>query len=263
MSFLPAHRVVEAPGARPERTVWFLHGILGSSRNWRGFARRLVESRPWWRAVLVDLRNHGESTGAPGPHTLEACAADLETLLPAPDAVCGHSFGGKVALVFARDHRPRPAALWVLDSPPGRVPAGERRIEAVFDLVDRLRMPVRERAEVARAFSGAGHDAAFASWMTTNLRPVEGGFAWTFDPVAAREMIGSYFEWDLWPFVEASPTGLDLHFVRGGASDRWSDEELARLERAPVARHVLPGAGHLLHADDPSGLLAILEANGF
>lgn len=263
MTFLPAHHTIEAPGSVPERTVWFLHGILGSSRNWRGFARRLVEARPAWRAVLVDLRNHGDSKGAPEPHTVEACAADLARLAPAPDAVCGHSFGGKVAAIFARDHRPRPRALWILDAPPGRVAPGERPVQAVLDVVARMALPIRSRAEVPRAFAGAGFDASLASWMTTNLRPVEGGFAWTFDPAAAREMIESYAACDLWPFVESPPAGLDVHVVRGGASDRWSAADLERLTRARVSRHVLEGAGHFLHGDDPAGLLAILIANGF
>ena len=33
--------------------------------------------------VLVDLRNHGSSHPAPGPHTLEQCAQDLVTVLAA------------------------------------------------------------------------------------------------------------------------------------------------------------------------------------
>ena len=79
----------------------FLHGILGSGANWRTFARRFVEAKPTWRAVLVDLRKHGASQDFPAPHTLVACADDLRALeksIGRFDGVLGHSFGGKVAL---------------------------------------------------------------------------------------------------------------------------------------------------------------------
>lgn len=48
-----------------------------------GFARRLVAGFPHWQVVCIDLRCHGESAalGLRGPHTLEAAAADVITLL--------------------------------------------------------------------------------------------------------------------------------------------------------------------------------------
>ena len=102
--FVPHALVV--PADRPQgRLALVLHGILGSHKNWRMFARGLAERLPGWRFALVDLRNHGASAGAPGPHTLSACADDLERLAEqlgaAPEVVIGHSFGGKVALEVA------------------------------------------------------------------------------------------------------------------------------------------------------------------
>ena len=138
-----------------------LHGIYGACRNWGSVARRLVRARPDWSVVLVDLRSHGRSPRL-SPHTLDACADDLLRLearlvLPA-DAVLGHSFGGKVALVYARarvegsgrgagvPHRasepgrlaksPRREAykcrqLWIVDSSPGSGdPAGSAMADA-------------------------------------------------------------------------------------------------------------------------------------
>src|SRR4051812_24710793 len=58
-----AHTRVAAPGRTPERWLLVLHGIYGAGRNWGSIARRLVEARPEWGAVLVDLRMHGQSRG--------------------------------------------------------------------------------------------------------------------------------------------------------------------------------------------------------
>src|SRR3954469_22030238 len=96
-----AHTRVTAAGREPERWLLVLHGIFGAGRNWGSIARRLVDARPEWGAVLVDLPMDGPSRGLAGPHPIAASAADVDRLvehldLPAP-AVLGHSFGGKVA----------------------------------------------------------------------------------------------------------------------------------------------------------------------
>ena len=119
---------MEVLGAPPQpgtatRNAFVLHGILGSSKNWYSFCRRLVQSLPGWRLILVDLRHHGDSQTDEKPDTLAACADDIATLAHAlhvePDAVIGHSFGGKVALVYARAHAtPKLRDVWVLDANP-------------------------------------------------------------------------------------------------------------------------------------------------
>jgi len=63
-----------------------------------------------WRFVLVDLRNHGRSAEIQNlhpPHDLDNAARDLANLVEVhgwdwPDAVIGHSLGGKVALQYAQ-----------------------------------------------------------------------------------------------------------------------------------------------------------------
>ena len=40
----------------PARWLLLTHGIYGAGSNWRGIARKLVERRPDWGVVLVDLR---------------------------------------------------------------------------------------------------------------------------------------------------------------------------------------------------------------
>ena len=101
-----------APPADDSRLALFAHGLLGSGRNLRTLASTLVKQAsegagPDWRAVLVDLRNHGKSAGQPPPHTLAAAAGDLRRLLGTlpgggggggAHALVGHSLGGKVVL---------------------------------------------------------------------------------------------------------------------------------------------------------------------
>ena len=124
MTWVPHAVKVAAEGSEPRGWLLFLHGILGSGANWRTIARKLVAARPEWGAVLVDLRKHGRSQGAPPPHTVDAAADDLVRLaadLGLPVAgVIGHSFGGKVTLALRG--KLELAELWVLDATPGARP---------------------------------------------------------------------------------------------------------------------------------------------
>src|SRR5262245_8884848 len=102
MAWLPPAVKVAPDGGAPRGWLLLLHGILGSGANWRTIARRVVTARPELGAVLVDLRMHGRSQGAPPPHTIDTAAGDLVHLAAELSlaAVVGHSFGGKVALAL-------------------------------------------------------------------------------------------------------------------------------------------------------------------
>ena len=64
-----------------------------------------------------------------------------------PRVVVGHSFGGKVALVYAREQASSLEQVWVLDAPPGlRSGDGTRGdVENVFARVGEVPLPVPGR----------------------------------------------------------------------------------------------------------------------
>ncbi len=245
----------------PAGTAFILHGILGSGRNWRSFSRRLARAWPGRRLVLVDLRGHGDSHPAPPPNTLAACAEDLAELadrVGAPSLVMGHSFGGKVALRYARDEPAGLDAVWVLDALPGR----EGAVSDVARVIRALRavpLPLARREELRQLLLGWGFSELLAGWMTTNLRRGEGGLVWRFDLEAVQELLADYLAVDLWPVVEDAPCAL--HFVRAARSERWTDAVLARFYGlSDVWVHTLEDSGHWVHAENPEGLIQILRA---
>lgn len=115
-----------------------MHGILGSKKNFRTAAKQLIkDSYGFDFSVTVDHRGHGQSATPPilmgaTSNTVSSCAEDLHSLLasgtlpllaPVPTLICGHSFGGKVALAYLQQSlrlgRPLPSHTWILDSLPG------------------------------------------------------------------------------------------------------------------------------------------------
>ncbi len=270
-----SHAVVAAEGATPNKHILFLHGILGSGSNWRTFARKLVAARPAWSAVLVDLRLHGQSQGFGPPHTLAACAGDLEELEGALDlpvgAVLGHSFGGKVALEYA-GRRPKLELAWILDSSPGARPDA-RGSESTVRIV-KLLETVPERFSTREAFVDwvvqHGTDRPIAMWLAMNLRAAPGGegYALRVDLPALRSLLDDYFARDEWPVIESAAGGESatrFHLVVGGRSTVLDAEERARAEALArksdrVRLHVIEGAGHWIHVDAPDALFDLVAA---
>jgi pimeloyl-ACP methyl ester carboxylesterase len=242
----------------------------------------VVLACPTWTALLVDLRNHGQSHGFAPPHTVAAAASDVVALCRhlgvRPRVVVGHSWGGKAMLELAL--RPPDAnggvdVAVIVDAPPGTRTFGAHReeIDRVLAAVRAVPLPVPSRKALVEQLRAAGLSEPIAQWMTTNLEPSssspssssEGGLRWKFALEAIPAMLADFGALDLWPALTAhAATGEppDVVLVRGGRSDRWSDDERARVEQAVhdgvVVDHVLPHAGHWVHTDDPVGLLDIV-----
>lgn len=242
------------------RVAWILHGILGSGRNWRSFARSLLRDDPSWRFVLPDLRNHGQTGPVEGPHRLEDCAADLRSL-PLPQKVIGHSFGGKVALSWAQTYGTS-QEIWVLDSVPYGDRAGDSDVLDVLAALDTVVVPVPERSGLRRQLEEAGLPSFLIDWLLTSAREDDDGWRFVYDLAAVRQMLTSYLTTDFGSALETW-SGTELHLVRAARSDRWKApwvERLEALDEAGILRfHTLADAGHWVQVDNPKGLSALLQ----
>lgn len=260
------HDRVTAPAATPSRWLLVTHGIFGAGRNWASVARRFVEARPGWGAVLVDLRQHGRSMGFPPPHTVEACAGDLRAFVEASglrvSAVMGHSFGGKVALVYSREAAVPLGHVWVIDSTPdARAPDG-----SAWEMLRVLRRspgPFPDREAGMEAVAAAGYAQPVARWMSTNLVHGADGYRWRLDPDEMEALLRSFFETDAWDAVEAPSPGTQVHLVKAAESSILTPAACDRIEAAGLrtgqARLHRVAGGHWVNADNPDALQALLK----
>lgn len=259
------HELLTASGSRPRRWALVLHGIYGAGRNWNSVFRRLVDVRPDWGFVPVDLRGHGQSPSLAPPHTLEACVTDLEALSASlevrPSAVVGHSFGGKVALLYGDDPDHGMDQVWVVDS----TPAANPPTGSVWAMVEMLRSapgPFDTRNEGVAAVREHGFPDPVARWMGTNLVPENDRFVWRLDPDQMEALLEDFFRTDAWAAVERAQ-GPGLHFIRGTGSRVLGEAECHRLRSAGLSTgrvhlHDLEG-GHWLNADNPDGLVRLFR----
>jgi len=250
----------------------FAHGILGTRANWQGIARRFVAARPEWGAVLVDLREHGDSLGLPGPHTLRSAAADLAELersLGAPTGgALGHSFGGKVVLEWLRSRMGRSTEVWIIDASPSPRAAVQDNTAtaAVIRTLEALPKSWASREAFIAALVEAGQAPPVAQWLAMNLRRApDGGRAFGPDLAVIRDLLEDYARTDSWDLVEAPPEGALLHLVIGGRSQVFSAQDRSRVERIAardprVCVQVIEEAGHWVHLDAPDALVALLTS---
>jgi len=254
------HERVGSAGAA--RWLLLTHGIYGAGANLRAVARRVVERRPEWGIVLVDLRGHGRSElGAP-PYDLAACAGDLCALageLGGVEALAGHSFGGKVVLVAREQLRPR--QTWVLDSTPSARPGFSdeaNTVVRVLELMERLPRTWPRREDFIAAVVADGQVPSLAQWLAMNLAPeTGGGFALRLDLAAMRALLVDYYERDLWSSLDDPQLG-EVEIVIADRSGTVSAADRARLAAAPPHVHVAHvDAGHWLHVDAPAAVVEL------
>jgi pimeloyl-ACP methyl ester carboxylesterase len=250
----------------------FLHGILGTRANWRGIARRFVEGRPKWGAVLVDLREHGDSLGFPAPHTLRTAAADvaeLERSLATPvGGALGHSFGGKVVLQWLRSRQGKVTEAWTIDSSPSPSEANRdtTAAAAVIRTLEALPRHWASREAFVTALVEAGQPPPIAQWLAMNLRRTDdGGRTFGPDLEVIRDLVEDYARTDSWHVVDALPAGCTLDVVIGGQSQVFSTSDRERIKRlaeqkSDISVHVVEDAGHWVHIDAADTLVGLLAS---
>ncbi len=263
---LLAHEIVA--DATASRWALVIHGVFGSSKNWRGFARRLSQSCPQWGFVLVDLPGHGGSRLGTQPNDLKGISQSLSDLTRSVNrpvsGIIGHSLGGKVALYHALQSWERWEQVWVLDSRLGAESMQERAGSPAMKVLGWLRAvaadPIVSRAGFIENLESRGVSRSIAQWLAMNVRASDEGMRLGLDLDLIEKILDSYFGTDLWPELNRVHEAAQAHIVVAGASGIFDASDLRRLEDlAPrgVHQHVFPDAGHWVHVDAAAALNAV------
>ncbi len=235
-----------------------LHGLFGSSTNWRSIARRLA---PQHRVYSVDLRNHGAS---PWADTMDyiAMAGDIARLIERQGlqrpSLIGHSMGGKVAMALALLRPQSIDRLIVADIAPVQYADRLSVFAEAMRTTDTLHAASRE--EVRLRLSDALPDAAgVVPFLMQNLVARNAHFDWRINlPVISAAL----------PALSAFPQTLrELRFERpvqviaGARSDYVKQRDGA--EFAPMFTQVrvefIESAGHWVHADQPEAFVDAVQ----
>ena len=234
-----------------------LHGLFGAGQNWGGIRRALA---PRFRVLTPDLRNHGASPRA-AAMDYATMAADLAETLDAAGvpraAVVGHSMGGKVAMAFALEHPDRVERLVVADIAPVRYrPVLRGYIDAMQAVPLHAGLTRKQAdAQLAETIPEPGIRAFLLQSLRFEAEPP----AWRLglaELAAAMPVIEDF----------APPPGATFDgkvLVMAGEASGYVRPEHHAAFRAlfpAVTFTTIPKAGHWVHAENPQGFLAALEA---
>jgi pimeloyl-ACP methyl ester carboxylesterase len=198
-----------------------------------------------YRAVRINFRGAGKSTGPAKGVTLHTLAADvagvIEALKLAPANVAGHAFGNRVARMLDADH-PELVNTVILFAAGGKVepkPPAQAALKTIFN-------PASTDAEVLNAMK----------YMVGN--PAEVGPVWkVLKPARAPQAAGIEYQAaestplkDWW-----APPGKTKYLVLQGTKDQAAPPENGELLKQELGARVtlvpFPGAGHLMLMTEP------------
>ncbi len=249
-----------------------LHGLYGSSDNWITIAKQLQE---YFTVLLPDLRNHGASLHT-ATHSYQDMVGDLEQFYEETNTrdayLIGHSMGGKVAMRFAAEHPDKVNRLMVVDIAPKNYLAGSgnfkhiRQHEMILELLENPDLSkFHSRKELDDYFTTRIKEETVRLFLLKNIhRSHEGVFTWKINAPVLRDSFKSIVsETDFAWFEERIPiTAYPVTFARGLNSEYVGNDDWQTIRKIyPEAKLVdFEGAGHWLHAEQPSRLIAtVLE----
>ena len=241
----------------PRPPLLIIPGLFGSTANWRSVARSLGENYPVW---VIDQRNHGRSPHADSNTYTDMCS-DLLKFLDQHSlsqiVLCGHSMGGKVAMLFSLSHPDRVAGLVVLDI----APVVYKHSHAPF-LEELMRIDLsslKSRSQADRALQMAIPDTGTRLFLLQNLTGSAGQYRWRINlPVLHQYMK------DITGFPSKLIENLKYEnatiFFDGEHSDylQASHHPLIVKLFAHARFASIANAGHWLHAEQPEAVVSVI-----
>ena len=248
----------EENGNPPFPKIVFLHGLLGSSRNWRSVCKCLSGES---HSFALDLPNHGKSFHSEDT-TIKGMACDILRWLDGMGfgsvVLCGHSLGGKVAMRFAIDHPERVKKLIVVDIAPRDYPPEHHAptLDTMLAL-DLAKLCTKKEADLF--LSKTIPNWAFRQFLLTNLGENDSGFAWNPNLRALRNSIA---ELSANPLDETERYDGPALFVCGGKSGYVRSEHFPSIKKHfPQSQiTVLADVGHDVHVEDREGFVLAIRS---
>lgn len=233
-----------------------LHGLTGSSENWREHISFLER---YFSLVAIDFLGHGKSDAPRDAlrYRMEWCVADLQEIFDeleiASAHLLGYSMGGRVALHFANAYPERVKTLILESASPGLKHSHERATRAARD------------AELAERIEREGLENFVEEWTNLPLFATQARLPETTRAALKQQRLQNNAQglanslrglsvgvqaslWNVLPVIRI-PTLL----IAGQLDEKFS-EIAAQMARAmPNAKlEIVADAGHAVHLEQPN-----------
>ena len=237
------------------RPLIILHGLFGSSDNWRGIAKQLATAT---QVIRVDLPNHGQSTHS-DDISYDLMADDVIELMADLNLqqadVIGHSIGGKVAMTLAVRYPEKIRRLVVVDMAPKSY---SDRHSDIFEALLALDLSqFSKRSDIDAALANTIADKAIRQFLLMNLALTDGKLRWRIN----LQGLSDHYSQLLQPVCEGQRVEQPALFLRGGLSNyiEQGDEVMIKQTFRNSDITIVDQAGHWIHAERPDLFLSYVK----
>ena len=227
--------------------ILIVHGLFGSSDNWRTLGKKLSETNT---VYLIDLRNHGRS-----PHSsdmnYDLMAEDLMTLIINENIfqpiLLGHSMGGKTALMFVKKFPDVLIKLIVADIGIKSYPMHHDLILKGLNSIDLDK--INTRSEAQKKIEIHIEEVGVQQFLLKNLYWIEKGqLAWRMNLHAIEKNIHEILK-----EINIEKNLTKTLFLRGELSNYILLEDFEEIQKKLPNSEIktIENVGHWLHVENP------------
>ena len=239
-----------------------LHGLFGSSRNWRTVGSRLSE-RMSTKVYLMDMRNHGKSPFSSDDSFLDEYASDVvETMELEKHSkldLIGHSMGGLVGMILALNNPQRVRKLVVEDVSPSWSQV-KTRTDRYFEVMQNVNeSEITDRKSVREMLLKEEKNERIVDFLLMNVRK-EGEKYYKFDLPLRSLQSDSYnakrYEWQKYSSVDVSAL-----FLKGEKSEYIDTEgfDRSKILFPNASLKEISGCGHWIHSEKPEEFISAVS----
>jgi len=241
-------------GERTNPALIILHGLFGSSTNWRSIIGKLKEEL---FIVAVDLRNHGQSpwhdSMTYGEMAIDVAALITDEKLENP-AILGHSMGGKAAMTLAQKGLVPLGKLVIADIAPVPYQHSHEEFIQIMQAVDLDR--TRSRSEADKQLAERISEPGIRQFLLQNLVRENRTYRWRINLEAIKNNLPSILGFD-----SQQPASNQTLFISGGSSPYIKPRMYPEMDRQ-FPHHIvetIDEAGHWIHAEKPEAFVDLIK----
>jgi len=281
----PHHRTVDSLGLPIHCLEWgvpsdeplvLVHGFLDLAFSWTPFVAELQRraGRPLW-IVAPDCRGHGDSgwVSAGGYYHFPDYVLDLDSVIQALGVISfkliGHSMGGTISLLYSGTFPERVKKLALIE---GVGPVGmnfsdapQRMGQWIGDIRTRGRNHFRAYTSVAAGANQLRQTnprlrESFANQLAQAAmkQNASGKWVWKFDPLHRTSAPQPFYTAQAIEFLRRIACPVLIVDGKQSHQSKRTDKQ-QRYDAIGDRRHiVIDGAGHMVHQDNPTALVAAL-----
>ena len=237
------------------KPLLILHGLFGSSDNWGTLGKKFSKNNS---VYLIDLRNHGRS-----PHSNEMTYSDMandllelikDEKIISP-TILGHSMGGKVALMFAKNYPEYLEKLIVADIGLKAYPMHHEEILKGLNSID-LEL-TKSRSQAQEVIKDHISNLGIQQFLLKNLYWIEKGkLAWRMN----LKQIEINIE-EILKEIKIGNSNLKTLFLIGELSNYILEEDFLDIKTAFPNGEIktIKNVGHWLHAENPNEFYKLVD----